>query len=463
MNSNIEQLIATKRLKLKCTEATNKLSCNGCGTLLSESDLIENSCPMCNDTSFKWVCVRCKGDFKEPSLGSEHPCRSVDMFFVTGHIAYEAIDAEENDGNRSKEQNLEVEPLIEILVPIADVKAEMPSVDLTKTMAAIDAVLPPPSIIIPNLNSYPKSSALPVWESAVIDIIKPRAKSADVYSSKLPYIRYAIYVLASYAMIRYFLLPESGSDVLYQRLNAQGVPILFLIFIYIKVYIKCRIIGIKKEFQSVVNNIDMATGIKGFESKKNSFRKLHDEYIKLPETETKKIEKLYPAANIKQIAEVLVRFEITSASIPGIGVERKESLLLHGIRTALDISRGQVLAIPGIGEGLADDLLAWQESCLLDYRFNPNSPDMEIEKKVVRDKIIVRKNIIECELLAGYSSLQLYKKEAVSNGEAFLPQLNIIGLKLAEAQGGVFIGKNISLKISILLSMLVVVTLLLFV
>jgi DNA-binding helix-hairpin-helix protein with protein kinase domain len=207
----------------------------------------------------------------------------------------------------------------------------------------------------------------------------------------------------------------------------------------------------------------MQAGIKGFESKKNSFRKLHDEYIKLPETETKKIEKLYPAANIKQIAQVLARFAIKSATIPGIGAERKESLFLHGIRTALDINRAQLLAIPGIGEGLADDLLGWQESCLLDYRFNPNSPDMEIEKKVVRDKIIVRKNIIECELLAGCSSLQLYKKEALSNGDFFLPQLNTIVLKLAEAQGSLFIGKNIFLKISILLIMLVIITLLLFI
>lgn len=427
MKNTIEELLETNSLKLKCTEAISKLSCNGCGSILIEKELIENHCPMCNESSFKRMCERCNGVFEEPSLGAEHPCRSVEIYKLTGQITFEAVKLE---------------------------------FDLKKTMKAIEEELPPPPLIVPNLTNYPKSSVLPVWESAFIDIIKPEAKSADSYSSKLPYIRYAIYVLSSYAMIRYFLLPESGSDVFIERLGFQGIPIIFLIFIYIKAYVKSSIIRIKKEFQSVVNNIDMETGIKGFEAKKNNFRKLHDEYIKLPETETKKIEKLYPAANIKQIAQFLASFAIKSATIPGIGAERKESLFLHGIRTALDINRAQALAIPGIGEGLANDLLAWQESCLLDYRFNPNSPDMEIAKKIVRDNIIVRKNIIESELLAGCSSLQLYKKEAVSNGEIFLPQLNTIGLKLAEAQGSIFISKNIYLKIPILLIMVMLVVLL---
>ena len=201
-----------------------------------------------------------------------------------------------------------------------------------------------------------------------MDIIKPGAKSEDSYGSKLPFIRYVIYVLASYAMIRYFLFPESGLAyesgyyLFNTRLGFQGIPILFLIFIYIKAYIKSRIIGIKKEFQSVVDGFDMKIGIKGFESKKNYFRELDAEYNILQRT-----------SNTRQ-----------------------------------------------------------------------------------------RRKAIESELSAGLFILQRFKKE-VADEENILNQLNIIGLKLSEAKGKIFIGKNIYIKIAVFLSMLVIVITLLFV
>ena len=38
------------------------------------------------------MCERCDGVFEEPSLGSEHPCRSVDMYKLTRKIAFEYSD-----------------------------------------------------------------------------------------------------------------------------------------------------------------------------------------------------------------------------------------------------------------------------------------------------------------------------------------------------------------------------------
>lgn len=56
----------------------------------------------------------------------------------------------------------------------------------------------------------------------------------------------------------------------------------------------------------------------------------------------------------------LVRFELTSAAIPGVPVEKKRALAIRGVLTAADLDRTQLTTIPGLAPAQVDALVAWR-------------------------------------------------------------------------------------------------------
>lgn len=419
MKNNVNDLLNTNSLKLKCTEDISKLFCRGCGTILRESELLDKSCPMCNESSFKWQCDRCNGDFDEPSLGGEHPCRSVQIFESTGKITFEAEKSE---------------------------------FDLGKIMALIKSEPAPPAINTDDM-AYPKSSVLPIWEDAVIDIIKPKIKTLETpHSEKLPTIRYLIYTLASYALLRYFVFPEIDSDMFTFRLIYQGIPILLLISFYIWIYGKYRI----AEYYQSIDNLIKKKG-SAFELKKNALMNLYWEHNGLPQTENLNIDKLYEKAKNEQLLQHLSKCTIQHSTISGIGKERKEVLIMNGIRSALDVDRNKILRIHGFGNAIADDLMDWQSTCKRKFKFNPNTIELENAKKDIKNKLVVRKKNIENDLLNGVNSLKKAREETILGRESLIKELEVIFKQLAQAEGHIFIGKNIKLKVLTFLAMVGVI------
>jgi len=52
-------------------------TCKACGHAFKEKEWIEagRSCPVCENKAGHWKCSLCQGEFVQPSLGNEHPCR----------------------------------------------------------------------------------------------------------------------------------------------------------------------------------------------------------------------------------------------------------------------------------------------------------------------------------------------------------------------------------------------------
>ncbi len=60
----------------------------------------------------------------------------------------------------------------------------------------------------------------------------------------------------------------------------------------------------------------------------------------------------------------LDNFLIATATISGIGLERKRVLASHGIETAADVNRADVRSVPRFGPKLTDALIDWRDECL---------------------------------------------------------------------------------------------------
>ena len=94
---------------------------------------------------------------------------------------------------------------------------------------------------------------------------------------------------------------------------------------------------------------------------------LNEQHRRLAEPEAKR--------EMRQLQRYLNRFRISRANIPGIGGGRSAMLASYGIETAADISRQQILKIPGFGEVLTSELLQWRQGHARNFRFNPSDPD----------------------------------------------------------------------------------------
>ena len=87
---------------------------------------------------------------------------------------------------------------------------------------------------------------------------------------------------------------------------------------------------------------------------------LREQVLAVSEHRQREIEKLCGDRVPEGQRAGLVRFDIASASIPAIAVEKKRALAIRGILTAADLDRGRLAAIPGLAAAQVDALVAWR-------------------------------------------------------------------------------------------------------
>ena len=77
---------------------------------------------------------------------------------------------------------------------------------------------------------------------------------------------------------------------------------------------------------------------------------------------------------------------IADADIPKIGAGRKQVLTSNGIFTAADIEDYRVRSIRGFGDVLTNNLLAWKEEVLRQFRFDPATAVPPAEQRTLTVK-----------------------------------------------------------------------------
>jgi len=140
-----------------------------------------------------------------------------------------------------------------------------------------------------------------------------------------------------------------------------------------------------------------------------------DEYIDLEGAKRREIDRYKGQRREKQLHAFLENYQILNARIRGIGTAKQAALASYGIDTAADISTAKVIAVPGIGPTLAEDLVKWRKSCESRFRYldAPNQADAQ-ELANISLKYVSRAVELRRTLVAGPANLRSLSQRIVT-------------------------------------------------
>jgi DNA-binding helix-hairpin-helix protein with protein kinase domain len=147
-------------------------------------------------------------------------------------------------------------------------------------------------------------------------------------------------------------------------------------------------------------------GPASFEAKRAELESLKVEWTQLPNLRFRKLNELQANRKQHQLNEFLEKQELDRATISGIGPGRKQTLSSYGVETAADITEDELSKVPGFGPALTAKLIAWRESIVARFRFNPRRGVDPRETDKVEQDILMERKRIENKVLAGVSELR---------------------------------------------------------
>lgn len=165
-------------------------------------------------------------------------------------------------------------------------------------------------------------------------------------------------------------------------------------------------------------------GIEDIERLLERLREAKAEYANLANEEREETGRYHRERRSRQLHAFLAGFEIRRASIRGIGPDKQAALASYGIETAADVSRQQLLRVPGIGHIYGEALLSWRDK--LEARFvyseRPTEEDRQ-ELTRISTRIKDKGSTLRRTLLAGRSNLDGLATRAKSLAAAGDPEI----------------------------------------
>jgi DNA-binding helix-hairpin-helix protein with protein kinase domain len=168
----------------------------------------------------------------------------------------------------------------------------------------------------------------------------------------------------------------------------------------------------EKAYQDVVAAMQSEAGIAGFRAKKVELQRLRQEYLALPRREKSELDQLHVTARERQLKRHLENQFIDTASIGGIGPQRKSNLRSFGIETAADVKKDEIAKIPGIGPHYTTALLNWRTECEQRFRFDGRKSISETDRNIVKAACAARKLALEATFRGGIEELQKLRERA---------------------------------------------------
>lgn len=167
-------------------------------------------------------------------------------------------------------------------------------------------------------------------------------------------------------------------------------------------------------WNDVLNEWEMEAGPGRFERKRAELRKLVSEYRNLPALERNRLEELNRRKEETQRQRFLEGHLIARAKISGIGEGRKATLASYGIEDAWDVMYHKICAVPGFGDVMATNLVAWREAIERKFVFNPSLGIDSAAIQRVRDGVARRAIEIEQALARGPIELEELRTQLLS-------------------------------------------------
>jgi DNA-binding helix-hairpin-helix protein with protein kinase domain len=171
-----------------------------------------------------------------------------------------------------------------------------------------------------------------------------------------------------------------------------------------------------------------------FQKKLAGLNEVRTQYAELPKLRQSKLEELQRNLYQSQLHNYLERFSISSADIPNVGASRKAMLASYNIDTAADITLAAVDAVPGFGQFLTGQLLAWRQALESKFVFNPKRGIDPEDVRTLDREIAAKKTSIESSLLRGSSELATISSQTITARQSIAKELENAARELFQAE-----------------------------
>lgn len=186
-------------------------------------------------------------------------------------------------------------------------------------------------------------------------------------------------------------------------------------------------------WNSVEANWRERTGPQAFDAKLGELDQLRGAWAAVETTRLRKLDELRRDQRRLQLEKYLDTFEIDRAKITGIGAHRKQTLESYGIETAADIERHKLSKVPGFGQALQGNLLAWRQSLEARFVFDVRRGiDPKDIARVQRETQKERQRVREA-MLKALADLKQSRLRILAAREYLRPQLEDAQRELALA------------------------------
>jgi DNA-binding helix-hairpin-helix protein with protein kinase domain len=167
-------------------------------------------------------------------------------------------------------------------------------------------------------------------------------------------------------------------------------------------------------------------------------RKVADDLIRsladLPDEERRGIQLLEQKKKEAQLHRHLDRFLIAHARIRKIGSGRKAVLASFGIETAADIDRQRIASLQGFGVSLISELMAWRQTQVNKFVFNPNEPINPGDLSALKTKIATRRVNLDGRIRVTAANLQQESNVSLEQRRRILASANQAYAALKQAE-----------------------------
>jgi len=169
---------------------------------------------------------------------------------------------------------------------------------------------------------------------------------------------------------------------------------------------------IDSRIDALVADTELTARRDAFFAERKRLEDVRDQLRGVGELRRRRIADARSRARELQKRRFLDRFRIDRARIGGIGDAKTRQLASFGIETAADITKAKVMRVPGIGEVLADRLLAWRKACEQSFRFDDRAPMDPRDLADIEREVTAERTRLVNELRAGARRLDTLRARA---------------------------------------------------
>lgn len=182
---------------------------------------------------------------------------------------------------------------------------------------------------------------------------------------------------------------------------------------------------------------EITQGKQAFERQLASLDVMHSEYASLEVNKQRELAKLQTAREQHQFQRHLQRQYISAARIEGVGAGRLAALRSFGIETAADVVAHKVMRVPGIGDRIGSNIMAWRRQCERTFTFNRREGVDPSERQRVELTFGRRRHELESALRGGAHNLRRLAAHVDKRRQGAIPEMTRLATSVASAKADV--------------------------